>query len=663
MIRFSSRLRLGLAALLLVTSTSVAPARAIESANPGEQPFPRAGLANPGGDAAKTVNVLTAPPGAVVTYSITIPNPSLTPTTILVSDTLPLSLTLTALNATTGSYGYAAGVVTWTGTLSPSESVEIIYGATVTQTAPLGAVITNAAIISSETDTRTRSATFTVDGQVCNVVKTATPVLLVGPSNSWDSTDVLDPVVIKQGGTYKMWFAGYDGTTYQIGYASSADGVLWSKYGGNPVVTPSGAGWDGASVLAPTVLYESGVYKMWYTGVDSSGLTRIGYATSPDGFVWTKNVDPVLDLGSSGSWEGNDVTGPSVVNEGGTYHMWYAGNDGATLRLGHATSSDGLTWTKDPADPVLDINAAFPGAWDWTQVYGPSVVAHANGYEMWYSGKTLPQAAQTGYATSPDGTQWTRQDKSLGNGSSGTFDSQAADRATVLYENGGYKLWYSAQGATGVYTIGYATAGLCGANSHTVYFPLSVKAVSAACPAYYSDSFDNPLSGWPVASTSTHTFAYTGGEYQILIPNPSDQWAAPLGAKVSDFTAQVTMHRTSGVIGGYGLEFGLSPDSNQFYLVLLDAQFYTVLKYDHGFTTLINRTSSLAIGPGTNLNRLKVVRQGASITLYNNEQLLTTLTDNSFTGPRQLAFAANSPADSPLDARFDDFSLGPACAP
>ena len=77
-----------------------------------------------------------------------------------------------------------------------------------------------------------------------------------------------------------------------------------------------------------------------------------------------------------------------MIKEGSTYHLWYTGNDGMTLRIGHATSSDGINWTKDPANPVLDIGS--PGAWDWLNVYGPSVVKVGAEYKLWYSGETLP---------------------------------------------------------------------------------------------------------------------------------------------------------------------------------------------------------------------------------------------------------------------------------
>jgi len=121
--------------------------------------------------------------------------------------------------------------------------------------------------------------------------------------------------------------------------------------------------WDDYHVSGPSVLYEDGTYKMWYTGNDGSN-TRIGYATSPDGIVWTKYAgNPVLDLGAPGAWDDVNVFDPSVLFEAGTYKMWYAGYDDSTWRIGYATSSatiairtDKLTYHKgDPMTVYADV--------------------------------------------------------------------------------------------------------------------------------------------------------------------------------------------------------------------------------------------------------------------------------------------------------------------
>jgi len=72
-----------------------------------------------------------------------------------------------------------------------------------------------------------------------------------------------------------MWYGGYNGTNYQIGYATSSDGISWTKYGANPVLRLSSSGWDNAYVRDPSVIKETdGTYKMWYNGYNGHILSN-----------------------------------------------------------------------------------------------------------------------------------------------------------------------------------------------------------------------------------------------------------------------------------------------------------------------------------------------------------------------------------------------------
>ena len=72
----------------------------------------------------------------------------------------------------------------------------------------------------------------------------------------------------------------------------------------------------------------------------------IGYATSPDGFTWTKHAsNPVIEPGPEGAWDDEGVLTGGVIYKDGTFHMWYTGWDGTNTRIGLATSSDGFSWT------------------------------------------------------------------------------------------------------------------------------------------------------------------------------------------------------------------------------------------------------------------------------------------------------------------------------
>jgi len=219
--------------------------------------------------------------------------------------------------------------------------------------------------------------------------KVGGPVLSLGPPGTWDDNYLYGCTVLHEAGIYRMWYTGHDGSNYRIGYATSTDGVTWEKYdcNGGPVLPlgPSGE-WDDYHVYAPSVLYDGTTFHMWYSGYDGSRY-RIGYATSTDGVEWDKhngNGGPVLDLGSSGEWDDYYVFSPCVLSTPSGYEMWYTGYDG-NYRIGYAKSPDGHTWTRWYDNPVLGLGAG--GTWDDVHVYYPSVYRDPQGRaHMWYAG-------------------------------------------------------------------------------------------------------------------------------------------------------------------------------------------------------------------------------------------------------------------------------------
>jgi len=262
-------------------------------------------------------------------------------------------------------------------------------------------------------------------------------------------------------------------TSYQ--YAEGQ--IKWTKYEGNPVLDLGSSGeWDDYYVYAPSVLFEDGVYKMWYSGLQASsraqqlvesgkypGFSRIGYATSTDGIVWTKyKGNPVLDLGADGEWDDIHVYSPSVLFEDGVYKMWYTGYDGYSYRIGYATSLDGIVWTKYKGNPVLDLGS--PGEWDDGHVSGPSVLFEDGTYKMWYPGSGYNWRFRIGYATSTDGIVWTKYEDNEGNpvlswGEPDAWDSYRVFCPSVLFEDGTYKMWYTGYDGSTL-RIGYATSGV-----------------------------------------------------------------------------------------------------------------------------------------------------------------------------------------------------------
>ncbi|MCZ6691905.1 MAG: hypothetical protein O7H41_20145 [Planctomycetota bacterium] len=215
-------------------------------------------------------------------------------------------------------------------------------------------------------------------------------------------------------GTYTMYYNGEDFFgALAIGLATSTDGSNWTKSPFNPVLTvgPSG-GWDAGAVAYASVLLDGSTFKMWYTAVNvfgPTGLVQAGYATSSDGLNWTKySGNPILRP-TAGSFDAVGVGFPSVVQDGpSTYRMLYTGalSVGGGLvppMIGYAFSTNGTSWSKlqDGAGmpvPIFDLGA--PGSWDDQAHFGTAWFSSSPA-QIWYAAEGGFGQGGIGYATHP----------------------------------------------------------------------------------------------------------------------------------------------------------------------------------------------------------------------------------------------------------------------
>jgi len=234
------------------------------------------------------------------------------------------------------------------------------------------------------------------------------PVIVAGDPGSWAPGGPWANTVVFDGTIYHMWFTGTkeNGYANDVGHATSADGVAWAMDPANPVLTAGAPGeWDDDPLIAGAVIHDGSQFHMWYTGTDEVA-ENIGYATSPDGSVWTKySGNPVMEVGNCGAWDNKWLMSGAVIDDGDTYMMWYSGSDGSIGKIGFAESPDGIEWTKRP-DPVLEPGDT-PGAWDGN-LFGASVVFDGTTYHLWYNADLPGVATSIGYAYSGDGIEWTK---------------------------------------------------------------------------------------------------------------------------------------------------------------------------------------------------------------------------------------------------------------
>ncbi|MCX8008908.1 MAG: hypothetical protein N3A54_04375, partial [Patescibacteria group bacterium] len=225
--------------------------------------------------------------------------------------------------------------------------------------------------------------------------------------------------VVLSNNNFKMWFT-FQGRIY---LATSNDGFNWNLYSNNPVLLPDGNS-NEEFVVEPKVIYDEGIYKMWYTAVPSSRTYYIRYATSTDGINWTKSARSVNIPRQS--WEGPSRAYPNVLKVGSEYKMWYTSNDGR-WKISYATSNDGFDWIPYSGNPVI-----FPNKpWEGNDVAGATVLYDGSKYEMFYA-----SGGNIAYATSIDGINWEKpSDKNPALSPSGGWDTNEMSPSAVKLEN------------------------------------------------------------------------------------------------------------------------------------------------------------------------------------------------------------------------------------
>ncbi|MBC7229240.1 MAG: DUF11 domain-containing protein [Actinobacteria bacterium] len=237
---------------------------------------------------------------------------------------------------------------------------------------------------------------------------------------------------------YKIWYwtGDMDYTIGNMRTADSADGENWendqavTQDAAYPLISGiSGTDWKRGTYGPVSVLYNPSAsntgddpfdhtFAMYYDAT-TGGQEVIGLAYSADGAHWTRyhlppyEDAPVFDHGSPGDWDSDYATFGTVIPDiDGTWHLWYSGSGPAGFAnqgIGHATSPDGINWTRDPENPLFHRDDGV--AWRNVRTYTPSVLYSPDAFrghgenarfKMWFSGRTNTPSTNysVGYASS-----------------------------------------------------------------------------------------------------------------------------------------------------------------------------------------------------------------------------------------------------------------------
>ena len=201
------------------------------------------------------------------------------------------------------------------------------------------------------------------------------------------------------------WLSGYNfrkshiinpasgaGSYYQVrikAYYDKVEIFPWEKYENNPVLSPEG---DEDYTTWAYVLKVGSTFHMYYTYHDASDFHQIGHATSINGKTWTKDTvnNPVLTSPGVGCWV------PCVWIENDVWYMIFTEKQSGPGVIKKAHSSDGITWTVDTT--ILEKTT---GQWDYTGIENGGIIKVGSTYFLFYN--TLwGTERQSGIATTTD---------------------------------------------------------------------------------------------------------------------------------------------------------------------------------------------------------------------------------------------------------------------
>lgn len=228
----------------------------------------------------------------------------------------------------------------------------------------------------------------------------ANPVFTGTHANTWDKDIRERGYILFEDGLYKMWYTGYNSEksdTKYLGYATSKDGINWKRYPQNPVFNKK---WTEDMF----VIKDKGQYYMY-----AEGKNDIAHLlTSHDGIHWNEEGDLTIKK-TNGQIISGPYGTPTVWIENNKWYLFYERNDEA---IWLAESDDHKIWTNVQDAPVIEKG---PGKYDAGAVAANQIVKYKGRYYLYYHASSTPMESAVEWtsnvAMSTDLIHWVKYSK------------------------------------------------------------------------------------------------------------------------------------------------------------------------------------------------------------------------------------------------------------
>lgn len=217
-----------------------------------------------------------------------------------------------------------------------------------------------------------------------------TPILTFGEIGTFDDSGVSISCITSVSGKKFLYYLGWN-ILVTVPWRNTVGLAIYNpssqsfeRYSKAPVLGIHHV--DPFTLTYPFVLFDEGIYKMWYGSSlywgpkveDTSHVIK--YATSLDGINWLR--DGTICIKPSGRGE-YAIVKPFVIKENSGYKMWYSYRATTSYQIGYAESSDGVAWTRK--DNEVGISPSTEG-WDNEMICYPCVFDHGGKRYMLYNG-------------------------------------------------------------------------------------------------------------------------------------------------------------------------------------------------------------------------------------------------------------------------------------
>lgn len=248
-----------------------------------------------------------------------------------------------------------------------------------------------------------------------------------------------DPKVVWYKNTYRMYYSipANDKSGWGIGIATSNDLTNWKKVG---EISPAAA-YEAKGLCAPGAIVRSDTLHLFYQTYGNGKNDAICHAWSTDGLTFNRNpTNPIFR--PTGAWTIGRAIDAEVVAFKNQYFLYFATRDTAykVQMQGVATTALNSSFNKSEWAQVVDSAILKPQLlWEKNCIEAASCIQFGKHLYMVYAGGYNNEPQQIGMARSSDGIRWERLSSQplLPNGSKGSWNESESGHPDIFKDRTG----------------------------------------------------------------------------------------------------------------------------------------------------------------------------------------------------------------------------------